>query len=98
MTDVHELGECLLDPLREQWERMHAAQDLDQQGADALPYLFEAASLDWSHDPGMRMLIGTSIATIWHGQGTLRTASTDELPPETIAEIENVRRHAPGMS
>ena len=98
MDDVHALGECLLDPAREQWERMHAAMDLDMKGPDALPYLFEAASLDWSHDPGMRMLIGTSIATIWQEQGMLSTASTDGLLPETVSEIENVRRHAPGMS
>ena len=25
-------------------------------------------------------------------------ANTTKLPPETVAEIENVRRHAPGMS
>jgi hypothetical protein len=92
------LADCLLDSTREQWERMQAAQDLDGHGEAALPYLFEAAAMDWSHDPGMRTLIGGAIATIWSEAGTLRTASTEGLPSETVQEIEAVRRHAPGVS
>ena len=96
MERVLTLADCLLDPTREQWERMHAAQDLDECGPDALPYLFEATSLDWSHDPAMLKLIGNSIANIWRDAGILKTASTDGLPQATVDEIAMHRAHMGG--
>ena len=88
MEEMLALADCLLDPGREQWERMHAAQDLDTHGTAALPYLFEASALDWSHDPAMLKLIGNSIANIWREAGTLATASTDGLPDAVVDEIQ----------
>ncbi len=88
MQAVLALADCLLDPQREQWERMHAAQDLDTHGPDALPYLFEATGLDWAHDPAMLKLIGNSIANIWREAGTLATAPIDGLPQAVIDEIQ----------
>ena len=88
MEEILALADCLLDPDREHWERMQAVQDLDTAGPAALPYLFEATSLDWSHDLAMLKLIGNSIANIWSSEGILMTASTDGLPARTVDEIE----------
>ena len=88
MEEMLALSDCLLDPGREHWERMQAAQDLDTHGPPALPYLFEASALDWSHDPAMLKLIGNSIANIWREAGTLATASTEGLPAPVMDEIQ----------
>ena len=93
MEDMLKAADCLLDPGREHWERMHAAQDLDTYGPAALPYLFEASALDWSHDEAMLKLIGNSIANIWREAGTLATASTDGLPGAVVDEIQTHRTY-----
>lgn len=91
MEDMLKAVDCLLDPGREHWERMHAVQDLEWFGPVALPYLFEGANLDWSHDPNMMGLIGDTIANIWSKEGALMTATTEGLPQLTIAQIETHR-------
>ena len=90
-SDLEEMlatADILLDPDSEQWQRMHAVQDLDRHGRPALPYLFEASNLDWSQDPAMLSLIGDSIANIWREAGILMTAPVEGLPPQTIDQIE----------
>ncbi|HOB13020.1 MAG TPA: hypothetical protein PK680_00405 [Novosphingobium sp.] len=96
MEAVLALADTLLDPAAAQWERMHAAQDLDQHGPAALPYLFEAASLDWSADPAMVKLIGNSIANIWRASGVLMSAPTAGLPQAAVDEIVLHRSHFSG--